>query len=88
MHVVVVLGDPDDAHLTGRSAGYFGVGGIPGAIQLVIWPTDTSLKKTGDGTAHELHHNVRYAKSGLTAAQSTALSAREILTNAGVPRGA
>ncbi|MFJ6601746.1 DUF2268 domain-containing protein [Streptomyces lydicus] len=61
VHVVVVLGDPDDEHLTGRSAGYLGLGGIPGAIQLVIWPTETSLQKIGYGAAHELHHNVRYA---------------------------
>ncbi len=60
VHVVVVLGDPDDEHLTVRSAGYFGVGGIPGAIQLMMWPTDTSLEKIGHGAAHELHHNVRY----------------------------
>ncbi|MFF4953184.1 DUF2268 domain-containing protein [Streptomyces chattanoogensis] len=61
VHVVVVLGNPDDDHLTVRSAGYFGMGGIPGAIHLTIWPTETSLKKIAYGAAHELHHNVRYA---------------------------
>ncbi|GGX88446.1 DUF2268 domain-containing protein [Streptomyces hiroshimensis] len=61
VHVVVVLGNPDDEQLMGGSAGYFGVGGIPGAIQLIVWPTDTSLEKIGYGAAHELHHNVRYA---------------------------
>ncbi|WP_405360692.1 DUF2268 domain-containing protein [Kitasatospora sp. NBC_00085] len=61
VHVVVVLGNPDDHHLTVRSAGFFGSGGFPGAIQLTIWPTDTSLKKIGPAAAHELHHNVRYA---------------------------
>lgn len=61
VHVVLVLGDPDDHHLTVRSAGYFGMGGIPGAITLVMWPTDTSLEKIGFAAAHELHHNVRYA---------------------------
>lgn len=61
VHVVVVLGDPDDDHLTVRSAGYLGVGGIPGAIHLTMWPTDTSLTKIGYAAAHELHHNVRYA---------------------------
>lgn len=30
VHVVLVLGDPDDDHLTVRSADYFGMGGIPG----------------------------------------------------------
>ncbi|MBL1100273.1 DUF2268 domain-containing protein [Streptomyces coffeae] len=61
VHVVTVLGDPDDDHLTVRSAGYFGMGGIPGAIHLTMWPTDTSLAKIGHAAAHELHHNVRYA---------------------------
>ncbi|MFG2290644.1 DUF2268 domain-containing protein [Streptomyces sp. NPDC048595] len=61
VHVVLVLGDPDDDHLTVRSAGYLGMGGIPGAIHLMMWPTDTSLRKIGHAAAHELHHNVRYA---------------------------
>ncbi|CAM5627778.1 Peptidase OS=Kitasatospora aureofaciens OX=1894 GN=GCM10010502_10760 PE=4 SV=1 [Kitasatospora aureofaciens] len=61
VHVVLVLGNPDDEHLTVRSGGYFGMGGIPGAIQLVIWPTETSLAKIGHAAAHEVHHNVRYA---------------------------
>ncbi|MET9178884.1 DUF2268 domain-containing putative Zn-dependent protease [Kitasatospora aureofaciens] len=61
VHVVLVLGNPDDEHLTVRSGGYFGMGGIPGAIQLVMWPTGTSLAKIGHAAAHEVHHNVRYA---------------------------
>lgn len=61
VHVVLVLGNPDDEHLTVRSAGYFGMGGFPGAIQLTMWPTATSLEKIGHAAAHELHHNVRYA---------------------------
>ncbi|MGP3975610.1 DUF2268 domain-containing protein [Streptomyces sp. 8N114] len=59
--VVLVLGNPDDEHLTVRSRGYFGMGGFPGLIHLVMWPTDTSLEKIGHVAAHELHHNVRYA---------------------------
>ncbi|MEU4952410.1 DUF2268 domain-containing protein [Streptomyces lavendulae] len=61
VHVVLVLGDPDDDLLTVRNAGYLGMGGIPGAIQLTMWPTETSLAKIGYVAAHELHHNVRYA---------------------------
>ncbi|MFD5393082.1 DUF2268 domain-containing protein [Streptomyces sp. NPDC127097] len=61
VHVVLVLGNPDDHHLTVRSAGYFGAGGFPGAIHLTMWPTDTALKKIEYAAAHELHHNVRYA---------------------------
>lgn len=54
VHVVLVLGNPDDDLLTVRNAGYLGMGGIPGAIQLTIWPTGTSLAKTGYAAAHEL----------------------------------
>ncbi|GGJ80737.1 hypothetical protein GCM10011583_10330 [Streptomyces camponoticapitis] len=61
VHVVLTLGNPDDEHLTVRSAGHFGMGGIPGAILLTMWPTPTSLAKIGHTAAHELHHNVRYA---------------------------
>ncbi|MFJ2739271.1 DUF2268 domain-containing protein [Streptomyces sp. NPDC087440] len=61
VHVVLVLGDPDDDHLVTRSNGYFGFGGIPGAIHLVMWPTPDALAKIGHAAAHELHHNVRYA---------------------------
>lgn len=61
VHVVLTLGNPDDEHLTVRSAGYFGMGGFPGAILLTMWPTATSLAKIEYAAAHELHHNVRYA---------------------------
>ncbi len=60
VHMVLVLGDPDDP-LMGLNQGYFGLGGIPGAILLMMWPTATSLAKIGHAAAHELHHNVRYA---------------------------
>jgi uncharacterized protein YjaZ len=61
VHVVLVLGNPDDDLLTVLNAGYLGMGGIPGAIYLTMWPTETSLAKIGHAAAHELHHNVRYA---------------------------
>ncbi|WP_171171515.1 DUF2268 domain-containing protein [Streptomyces sp. I05A-00742] len=61
LDVVLVLGNPDDDHLTTRSSGYFGLGGFPGAILLVMWPTETSLARITHAAAHELHHNVRYA---------------------------
>lgn len=56
-----MLGDPDDTHLVERSSGYLGMGGIPGAIMLTMWPVETSLAKIAYAAAHELHHNVRYA---------------------------
>ncbi|GAA4543600.1 hypothetical protein GCM10023192_52970 [Amycolatopsis samaneae] len=61
IHVVIVLGDPDDAYLVENSAGYLGFGGIPGSVMLTMWPTATSLAKIAYAAAHEIHHNVRYA---------------------------
>ncbi|MFD9845094.1 DUF2268 domain-containing protein [Streptomyces parvus] len=60
VHVVLVLGDPDDP-LMALNQGYFGLGGIPGAILLMMWPTETALDRIDHAAAHELHHNVRYA---------------------------
>ncbi|MFE0020324.1 DUF2268 domain-containing protein [Amycolatopsis sp. NPDC059021] len=59
--VVLMLGDPDDDYLVERSAGYLGMGGIPGSVMQTMWPTGTSLAKIPYATAHEIHHNVRYA---------------------------
>lgn len=61
LHVVTVLGDPDDEHLMQRSAGYFGFGGIPGYLHLVIWPTEQNLDRLAYCAVHELNHNLRYA---------------------------
>ncbi|WP_275124635.1 DUF2268 domain-containing putative Zn-dependent protease [Streptomyces sp. ICBB 8177] len=58
VHVALVLGDLD---LVESSAGYFGLGGVPGGVPLVVLPTGTSLRHIGRAAAHELHHNVRYA---------------------------
>ncbi|WP_062436481.1 DUF2268 domain-containing protein [Herbidospora daliensis] len=61
VNVLLVLGDPDDAYLTGTCHGYFGVGGFPGWIHLTIWPTEESVGAIADCAVHEFHHNVRYA---------------------------
>ncbi|HZE37381.1 MAG TPA: DUF2268 domain-containing putative Zn-dependent protease [Stackebrandtia sp.] len=61
VHVVLALGDPDDHLFTVTNSGYLGFGGFPGAIQLFIWPNETSLAKIGYAAAHELHHNIRYS---------------------------
>lgn len=61
VHVVIVLGNPDDEHLVVRNAGYFGFGGIPGYIQLLICPTGDNVHKLRYAAVHELNHNIRYA---------------------------
>lgn len=61
LHVVIVLGDPDDEHFVVRNAGYLGMGGIPGYVHLTIWPTDDNVDKLASCAVHELNHNLRYA---------------------------
>ncbi|GIH26702.1 hypothetical protein Aph01nite_50120 [Acrocarpospora phusangensis] len=61
IHVILVLGDPDDEWLTRHNQGLFGMGGIPGWIHLTVWPTDANLDLIPHCAVHEFHHNVRYA---------------------------
>src|SRR5699024_2063054 len=53
--------DPDDEHLVNHSGGYFGMGGIPGYIHLVIWPDERTVDRLGHCAVHELNHNLRYS---------------------------
>jgi uncharacterized protein YjaZ len=53
------LGDP--AKLDARMGQYTGGGGRPGLVQVAVWPTDYNLPRLPAITAHELHHNVRFA---------------------------
>jgi len=41
--------------------GYSGFGGIPGYIQLLIYPNDYNIPRIPAILAHELHHNVRFS---------------------------
>lgn len=53
------LGDP--AKLDARMGQYTGGGGRPGLVQVAVWPNDYNLPRLAAITAHELHHNVRFA---------------------------
>ncbi len=54
-----LLGDP--AKLDARTDYYTGVGGFPGTVLGIAWPTDTNLPRIPAVMAHELHHNVRFS---------------------------
>ncbi len=41
--------------------GYSGFGGIPGYIQLMIYPNDYNIPRIPAILAHELHHNIRFS---------------------------
>ncbi|MEU4575552.1 DUF2268 domain-containing protein [Nonomuraea sp. ATR24] len=60
IQVMFVLGDPDNDHLMRVAAGYYGMGGIPGWLYLLAWPTDEVIGRIGHLAVHEFHHAVRF----------------------------
>lgn len=61
LRVVVVLVDPDDAHVMDVDLGLLAAGGIPGLIWIGLWPDDENLARIEATAVHELHHNLRYS---------------------------
>ena len=55
----LILGNPEK--LDARLEHYTGVGGWPGLVQIVVWPTTYNVPRLSAITAHELHHNVRFS---------------------------
>lgn len=41
--------------------GYSGFGGIPGYIQLIIYPNEDNISRIPSIIAHEFHHNIRFS---------------------------
>lgn len=60
LDVMLMLGNPDDAYLTDTVGGYYGMGGVPGWIYLLAWPTDEVVDRIAHCAVHEFHHQVRY----------------------------
>lgn len=52
------LADPQKLAYT---KGYSGFGGIPGYIQLMIYPNDYNISRIPAIVAHELHHNIGFS---------------------------
>ncbi|MFI7106567.1 DUF2268 domain-containing protein [Nonomuraea sp. NPDC050227] len=61
LQVMFVLGDPDDEHLMKISGGYYGMGGSPGWLYLLGWPSEEVIGRIAHCAVHEFHHNVRYS---------------------------
>ena len=57
--VTLTLGNPDDQVFMDHTLGYYGMGGVPGTIWLVAWPTDYNVTRIGACAVHELAHNLR-----------------------------
>ncbi|MFC4116048.1 DUF2268 domain-containing protein [Nonomuraea zeae] len=60
VQVMFMLGDPDNEHLMRISGGYYGMGGSPGWLYLLAWPSDEVIGRIGHLAVHEFHHNVRF----------------------------
>ncbi|GAA3133940.1 hypothetical protein GCM10010466_25710 [Planomonospora alba] len=60
LQVVLMLGDPDDAYLMRTAGGYYGMGGTPGWLYLLAWPSDEVVGRIAHCAVHEFHHQVRY----------------------------
>ncbi|WP_341257746.1 DUF2268 domain-containing protein [Gordonia malaquae] len=63
--VLLVVGDPTNAHFMDEVRGLSAFGGISGFIVITVWPTDVVLDRLEAIAVHELHHNVRYAPGGI-----------------------
>ncbi|MER6506003.1 DUF2268 domain-containing putative Zn-dependent protease [Nonomuraea sp. NPDC001636] len=60
LQVMFVLGDPGDEHLMQVSGGYYGMGGSPGWLYLLGWPSEEVIGRIAHCAVHEFHHNVRH----------------------------
>ncbi|MEV0269483.1 DUF2268 domain-containing putative Zn-dependent protease [Hamadaea sp. NPDC050747] len=58
--VLFMLGNPDDEHLMKVTGGYYGMGGAPGWLYLIGWPSDDVIGRIAYCAVHELHHQIRY----------------------------
>ncbi|MGP3918167.1 DUF2268 domain-containing protein [Nonomuraea sp. 10N515B] len=60
LQVMFVLGNPDDEHLMNITGGYYGMGGSPGWLYLLAWPSEEVIGRIAHCAVHEFHHNVRF----------------------------
>ncbi|MGN9844192.1 DUF2268 domain-containing protein [Nonomuraea sp. H19] len=61
LQVMFVMGDPGDEHLMKGSGGYYGMGGAPGWLYLLAWPSEEVIGRIAHLAVHEFHHSVRFA---------------------------
>ncbi|MEJ2858413.1 MULTISPECIES: DUF2268 domain-containing protein [unclassified Saccharothrix] len=63
--VLIVLGDPGDAHFMGPALGMTANGSVTGYLYLNFWPYPENLARLEATAVHELNHNLRYAPGGV-----------------------
>ncbi|NUS06286.1 MAG: peptidase [Nonomuraea sp.] len=60
LQVMFMLGNPDNEHLMKIAGGYYGMGGAPGWLYLLAWPSEEVIGRIAHCAVHEFHHSVRY----------------------------
>lgn len=80
LRVLMVLGDPGNAHFLDEVQGLSGFGGISGYITLTLWPTPEVLDRLEAIAVHELHHNVRYSPGGVVWDPSTVTVGEHVIS--------
>ena len=65
LQVLLMLGDPTNAHFMDEMQGLSAFGGISGYIAVTVWPDTRVLERLEAIVIHELHHNLRYAPGGV-----------------------
>lgn len=63
--VLIVLGDPGNAHFMGPALGMIANGSVTGYLQLNLWPFPENLARLEATAVHELNDNLRYALGGV-----------------------
>ncbi len=63
--VLVVLGDPGDAHFMGPNLGMTANGSVSGYLFLNFWPSPENLARLEATAVHELNHNLRYSSGAV-----------------------
>lgn len=58
--VLFVLGDPGSEQLMKVTGGYYGMGGSPGLLYLLGWPSEEVIGRIAHCAVHEFHHQARY----------------------------
>ncbi|WP_158880204.1 DUF2268 domain-containing protein [Amycolatopsis anabasis] len=63
--VLIVLGDPGDAHFMGPNLGMTANGSVSGYVFLNFWPYPENLARLEATAVHELNHNLRYGEGAV-----------------------
>ncbi len=78
--VLVVVGDPGDAHFMGPSLGMTANGSVSGYLFLNFWPYPENLARLEAAAVHELNHNLRYSPGNVVWNPATATVGEQVVS--------